>query len=161
MNFILFGQKNSGKTHFGKLLAKKLNFFFIDTDNLIEVLYYQIKNKKISYKEIFKKEGEKYFRKLEKKVIFSLKNSKNSVIALGGGSILSKETQNFLKNFGKLIYLKISFETFLKRSENTYPSHLKKIFHERKKIFEKILSFKLDVDKMPLEKLLKRLSDVK
>ena len=49
-----------GKTTVGKLLSKKLNMKFIDTDNYITTQT----NTNIS--EIFEKYGESYFRDLEK-----------------------------------------------------------------------------------------------
>ena len=57
-NLVLIGMMGSGKSSIGKILSKKLEFEFIDTDNKIE----QIEKKTIS--EIFKKKGEKYFRNI-------------------------------------------------------------------------------------------------
>ena len=57
-NLVLVGMMGSGKSLIGKLLSKKLEFEFIDTDNKIE----EFEKKTIS--EIFKKNGEKYFRNI-------------------------------------------------------------------------------------------------
>ena len=61
-NLVLVGMMGSGKTLIGKILSKKLEFEFIDTDNKIE----EFESKTIS--EIFKKNGEKYFRKIEEEI---------------------------------------------------------------------------------------------
>ena len=58
-NLVLVGMMGAGKSSIGKILSKKLEFEFIDTDNKIE----EIEKKTIS--EIFKKNGEKYFRNIE------------------------------------------------------------------------------------------------
>ena len=60
MRVILIGFMGVGKTSVGKKLAKKLNFDFIDTDYEVEILA----NKTIP--DIFERDGEKHFRKLEK-----------------------------------------------------------------------------------------------
>ena len=51
----------SGKTTLGKIIAKKQNLKFIDTDLNIE------KNNYMTIKEIFEKKGEKFFRIEEEK----------------------------------------------------------------------------------------------
>ena len=73
-NIVLVGMMGSGKSSIGKILSKKLEFEFIDTDYKIE----EIEKKTIS--EIFKKKGEIYFRNIEE--IISLKSLKlnNKVI---------------------------------------------------------------------------------
>ena len=82
-NLVLVGMMGSGKSLIGKILSKKLDFDFIDTDRKIE----EIEKKTIS--EIFKNNGEKYFRDIEE--VISLKSLKlnNRVIALGGGGYIN------------------------------------------------------------------------
>jgi len=55
----------SGKTSVGKILANHFKFSFIDTDLSIE----NQENKTIN--QIFKFNGEAYFRQLEKKILKS------------------------------------------------------------------------------------------
>ena len=50
-----------GKSTIGRILAKRLKIKFIDVDKIIE------KNERKTIKQIFEENGEKYFRKLEKK----------------------------------------------------------------------------------------------
>jgi len=78
----------------------------LDSDDLIESL----ENRKI--KNIFKTEGEGYFRDLEQKTANWLeKNVKNSIISTGGGFY---RVEN-LKKIGTIIYLQSSFEAILDR----------------------------------------------
>jgi shikimate kinase len=150
-NIILFGQKNAGKTFFGKFLSKFLNFNFIDTDHLLENFYFLNTSKKLSTKKIFLYHGESFFRNFEKKTILSIdKNTKNTIISIGAGAILDKDTKNFLKDLGNFIFLKISLKTFLKRShQNSLPTlltlkSLEEHFKKREKILKKIKSKVLD-----------------
>jgi len=82
-----------GKSTLGKIVAKKLNLEFVDTDTKIEEKYLMKIN------AIFKKKGEKFFRlEEEKEVLKSLKKN-NCVIALGGGAFINKTIRNnILKN---------------------------------------------------------------
>ncbi len=55
----LIGFMGAGKTEIGKILSKKLNYKFLDSDYEIE------KYEKMTISEIFKTKGEEYFRNLE------------------------------------------------------------------------------------------------
>lgn len=97
----------SGKSTIGRELAKKLNTYFIDTDNLIE----NFENRSI--KEIFEKEGEEVFRQKEKECFEWIKKDvKNTIISVGGGfPVFVPE----IKEAGVVIYLKVEFEEIVKR----------------------------------------------
>ncbi|MCK5176932.1 MAG: (d)CMP kinase, partial [Candidatus Aenigmarchaeota archaeon] len=55
MNITLIGMAGVGKSFIGKKLAKKLNYDFIDVDELIE------KNTNLKLQQIIDKFGERYF----------------------------------------------------------------------------------------------------
>jgi len=109
INITLCGMMGSGKSTIGKLLAKKLNFGFIDTDKLIEE-----KTGK-SIKKIFIENGENYFRQLEKKIIINILKNPKCVISLGGGSILSNSIRNMIQINSYNIYLEVHINTLVKR----------------------------------------------
>lgn len=109
INITLCGMMGSGKSLIGQMLAKNLNFKFIDTDKLIE------KKTGESINEIFNKYGEKYFRELEEREIISILNNKKFVISLGGGSIESKNIRNILRVNSFNIYLEVKHEILKKR----------------------------------------------
>ncbi len=156
MNIILFGFKSSGKTFLGRLLALKLSRPFIDTDEALERLYFHREKKTLSCNEIFHKEGEDFFRSLEKEVVFSLKSSSNAVIALGGGS-LNEKVFPFLSRIGDLLYLRASLGLILKRiKEQKLPAFvekekepfqtLQKLFYEKEVFFQKFKAQELSSD---------------
>lgn len=91
-----------GKSTIGKALAEKLNLEFVDTDLYIE----KFENKKTD--NIFKDNGENYFRTLESKVIKEISENRNLVISTGGGAILNKENIDALKVNGTIIFLDAS-----------------------------------------------------
>ena len=139
-NLVLLGMMAVGKTTLARIVARKHNLKFVDTDANI------IKKNSMSIAEIFKKKGESFFRKEEEKeVLKSLKNN-NCVIALGGGAFINKIIrENVLKN-AISIWLNTNIETLNNRIKQNYKrplltkknneAKLKKIYLERKKIYE-------------------------
>ena len=82
-NLVLVGMMGSGKSLIGKILSKKLDFDFIDTDSQIE------EKEKKTIPEIFKNNGEKYFRDIEELISIKSLKLNNKVIALGGGGYIN------------------------------------------------------------------------
>lgn len=108
MNLLLFGFKASGKTHFGKMLSKSMHRTFVDTDDFIREEYEKESGTHKSIREIYKKLGNAGFRKIETKVIFKLKDLNNTIIALGGGTVIDSENIEILQTVGAMVYLKTS-----------------------------------------------------
>ena len=90
-NLILLGMMGVGKTTIGRILAKKLNLEFIDTDEHIE------KKNLMTVSEIFEKKGEKFFRTEEKNVIYELLKKNSCVFALGGGAFMNENIRETVK----------------------------------------------------------------
>ena len=96
----LIGFMGVGKTTIAKLLANKLKLPFFDTDQIIE------QQEKRSIAEIFKKEGELYFRMLETELLKQY-NSKG-IVACGGGLAIHNNNMKLINSKGISIYLKAS-----------------------------------------------------
>ena len=99
---VLIGPPGAGKTSIGKLLAKKLDRSFVDSDKAIE----ERTGKKIT--EIFADDGEPRFRAIEREVVLELLDSENEIISLGGGSVLNEEIQRRLTKEEGVVYLQVS-----------------------------------------------------
>jgi len=100
----------TGKTAVGRELAKKKKWQFVDLDDLIEL------REKRTIGDIFAKEGEPYFRRLEKKVLREVTREKKFVVACGGGIVLDKDNIKIMKETGIIICLKATPEVILKRT---------------------------------------------
>jgi shikimate kinase len=154
-NIYLIGFMGAGKTTVGALLAEILGLPFEDTDHLIE------RGEGRTISEIFRVEGEPYFRLRESQVIRSTQNSVPKVIALGGGAILLEENRDFLNKNGHVVYLRTERETLatrLSQNQNQRPllnfNSLETLFEIRQPLYETGVksAFTLDTDrKIPSE----------
>ena len=116
-NVVLIGFMGVGKGSVAREVIKYSEYIAIDTDDLIE----SMENRKI--KAIFEDEGEKYFRKLEKKVAKWLEGSvKNTLISTGGGFY----KQENLKKIGTIVLLDSPFDAIIKRIKE-HPNAAKKL----------------------------------
>ena len=128
-----------GKSTIGKILAKKLNYNFVDVDKLIE------SKENLSINLIFKHKGENYFRKIEYKVILSELKNNNSVISLGGGAFLNTTIRKNAKKLSTSFWLDVPVDELIKRLKKNKKRPLllnknlnetvKKIYFDRKKIY--------------------------
>ena len=104
MNIVLIGFRGTGKSTVGKLLAKRLERDFVDSDKYIE------SSTGKTIKSIFEEDGEEDFRKIEAGAIAELSKVDNKVISAGGGAVLKKENVRNLKDNGFLVLLEATPE---------------------------------------------------
>jgi len=151
-----------GKGSIAREIVSISDYMAVDTDDLIE----SMENKKI--KKIFEENGEKYFRKLEKKVAHWLEKSvKNTLISTGGGFY---KVDN-LKKIGTIVLLDAPFEKILERIQN-HPNAKKKLakrpllkdlkkakelYDTRRPEYLKIADIVIDVSEKPLSKSAKEI----
>lgn len=109
-NIFLIGPMGAGKSTIGRQLAQQLSMEFVDSDNEIE----QRAGADISW--IFDVEGEEGFRKREERIINELTQRQGIVLSTGGGSVLSKDTRNYLSARGIVIYLKTTVDKQVERT---------------------------------------------
>ena len=100
--FYISGFMASGKSTIGSMLANSLGWQFIDLDEAVE------KKEKKMITQIFTDEGENYFRQRETEILREIVVGDNIIISLGGGTLLKAENREFIKDTGKLIFLKTS-----------------------------------------------------
>ncbi|MEM8955971.1 MAG: shikimate kinase [Verrucomicrobiota bacterium] len=113
-NVILIGFMGSGKTTLGQELAPRLDFAFIDTDNLV------VSQAGKPIPKIFADHGEEHFRDLESRALSSLIQESSKVIATGGGIVLRPENRALLRKIGFTVWLDASEDTIFDRvSRNT------------------------------------------
>ena len=111
---ILLGYMGCGKSTIAKFLAEKVDFPYLDLDEIIE------KRENATVKNIFSEKGEIYFRKLEHDIFTELmKNQDSFIMSLGGGTPCYANNHELLKGENVVsIYLKGSVETLYERVRN-------------------------------------------
>ena len=111
MKIVLLGYMASGKSTIGREISKKLDMKFIDLDDYIS------KREKRTISEIFKVEGEIYFRRIESLYLGEILNSKDSfILSLGGGTpCYSNNMELILNSEASSIYIKAGIKTLVSR----------------------------------------------
>jgi shikimate kinase len=156
-NIILIGPMGSGKSTIGKMLAKKLNRDFMDSDHFIE------QRTGVDIARIFDIEGETGFRDRESTALKTLLDQNNRVVATGGGSVLRSENRALLKSMGYIIFLDTSVNQQLQRlrrdkkrpllqTENPR-ERLENLFDERRPIYLDLADLAVKTDRKLARKL--------
>jgi shikimate kinase len=105
----LVGLPGSGKSTVGRLLARRLELDFADSDHLIE------ERIGCPIRDFFESQGEPAFRDAEEAVIADLANSFNGVLATGGGAVLREANRSRLRAAGRGVYLQSTPDELFRR----------------------------------------------
>jgi 3-dehydroquinate synthase len=127
-NIFLVGLMGAGKTTIGRLLARRLDLTFIDSDHEIEA------RTGATIPWIFEIEGEASFRRREADVIRELTAQNGIVLATGGGAVLDPASRALLAERGTVIYLRASVSSILQRTAHDKNRPLLQTADPRKKL---------------------------
>lgn len=108
----LIGLMGAGKSYWTKKMSKWMKSGGYDLDALIEM------NEEKTIAEIFREDGEDYFRKIESKILKWFKEKKKYVLATGGGAPCFNNNMEWMKKEGVVIWLDESIEVLVKRLVN-------------------------------------------
>ena len=163
MKIFLIGPMGSGKSTIGKVLSKRLEYDFYDTDKLVE----KVVGKKI--KEIFEQNGEQYFRLKESEELDKTRKLKNAVIATGGGIIENEKNRLFLKEEKKVIFLDSSVERQYDRTKKSQKRPLlnngnsmkilKNLYQKRLSFYQEVSKLKISMDNLTEGKIFEKILD--
>ena len=140
-----------GKSTLGKIVAKKLNLKFVDTDLNIE--------KKCSMKiwEIFENMGEDFFRIEEEKEVLECLKKNKTVLAVGGGAFINKNIREAILKNSLSFWLDLNLKTITQRikwnkkrpllNQQNAEEIIKKLYARRKNIY-KLAEYKVNCNKM-------------
>lgn len=103
------GFRGTGKSTISRLLAEKLEWKYISTDQQIE------EKAGITINEIVGKKGWKYFRKLETEIIDGLVSSRNMVIDTGGGIVENQKNILQLNSYSLMVWVDANIKDIIER----------------------------------------------
>lgn len=107
---VLTGFMGTGKSAVALLLARRLGFDAVDTDQIIEARHGSIP-------EIFATDGEAAFRAMERAVVAEIQNRDRVVIATGGGLMLDPENARRLGSGARVFCLTADSAAVVRRIE--------------------------------------------
>ncbi|MGH8671672.1 MAG: shikimate kinase [Burkholderiales bacterium] len=161
-NIFLVGPMGAGKTTVGKLLAKHLDKTFIDADHELE------RRTGVDIALIFEMEGESGFRAREAKLLEELATRQNTVLATGGGAVLSKAVREALRRNGTVVYLRAEVAELRRRTGNdktrpllqtTDPENkLREILEQRDPLYREIADLVVESGRHNVHRLAKQLA---
>lgn len=136
-NIVLIGISGCGKTSIGDILARKLNYEFVDTDDVVESFG-------MTVEELFES-GEESFRLIETMAVKQAASYENAVISTGGGVVLKDENMKHLKQNSIIVFIVRDLNRIkksLEKDRNVRPllkddDSLDKLYFKRLPLYER------------------------
>ena len=160
-SIFLVGMMGAGKTSVGRVLAKRLQKTFYDSDHVIE------DRTGVKIPVIFEIEGEAGFRLRESAVVDELTALRDIVLATGGGAVLSEKNRDRLRTRGTVLYLRASVRDLLNRTrhDKNRPllqaadprARLTELYEIRDPLYREVAHLTVDTGNQSLTSLVNRL----
>jgi shikimate kinase len=133
----LVGFMAAGKTSVARALAERLGWQSEDIDNLIEA------REQRTVAEIFARDGEPYFRTIEREILHLLLPLRRTVIATGGGTFVEPANRATINLDGVSVWLDVPVDLILDRAPAdgsrplaTNPARLRWLYETRRSAYE-------------------------
>ncbi len=145
-NIILIGMPGAGKSTLGVLLARAMNYRFLDTDLLIQEREGRL------LCEIIAQEGMERFLEIEGEVNAGI-SAERTVIAPGGSAIYSETAMEHFSKIGTIVYLHVPVTELAKRLGDLKRrgvvlkegQSLETLYEERRVYYERYAQVTVDV----------------
>jgi len=105
----LVGFMAAGKTTVARRLAARLGWRAEDVDELIEA------RERATVADIFAKQGESYFRSVEREILRLVMPLRHAIVATGGGTFMDPESQQAINLDGASVWLDVPLATVIAR----------------------------------------------
>jgi shikimate kinase len=160
-NVILIGMPGVGKSTVGVLLAKRLNFSFLDTD-----IYIQTQEGK-SLQELIQIHGAAGFCDIEERHILSVDVSSH-VIAPGGSVVYRPKTMEHLGINGVIIHLDLELDRLTKRLDDIAArgvviapdQKLEDLFVQRHPLYQKYANVRIITDGLTPDQVVGKIIEI-
>jgi shikimate kinase len=155
----LVGFMAAGKTSVGRALARRLDWKFIDIDELIE------RQEHMTVAEIFARQGEPYFRAAERAVVAHQLHARHVVVATGGGTFVDPQNRAAIRGDGVSVWLDAPLERVIARmpADGRRPlasdrADLERLYEGRRLAYEQA-HVRLDAGRAGVDALVEQLVD--
>ena len=159
-NVILIGMPGSGKTTIGTELSEKIGYGYVDSDSVIVAR----EGKRLN--EIIADVGREKFLDIEAKVNSEI-CADRCVIATGGSVIYREKAMEKLKAMGKIVYLKLSYESIASRLGDLQKRGvalkdgftLMDLYRERTPLYEKYADISVDLTGLDVQRSVEKVAE--
>lgn len=150
---LLIGMMGAGKTTTGRLLADRLHWPYLDSDDEIE------RQTGRTVPEIWKAEGEAAFRAEETRVLAeATRSTEPVVVSVAGGAVLNPDNRDRIRSAGLVVWLRAEVATLAERVgrgagrpllEGGPAAALARLSTQRAPIYAELADVVFDVDRLP------------
>ena len=161
-NIVLIGMPGAGKSTLGIVLAKIMNYDFVDADLVIQSQCDKTLQKLIDAC------GPEGFIQVENQILSDIRAAK-AIIATGGSAVYSDEAMRHLTEIGTVVYLKISYEQLVGRLSDFQERgvvlkggigmSLRELYDERLPLYERYAEVTVDVDDLSITAAARKVAD--
>jgi len=155
----LVGFMAAGKTTLAKALAKRLDWRAVDIDELIE------ERERQSVADIFARQGEGYFRAVERRALLEQIAPRHLVVATGGGTFADVQNRAAINADGVSVWLDVPLDRLIGRvpADGRRPlaadrSGFERLYHQRRAAYEQA-HVRLDAARASVDALVEQLVD--
>jgi shikimate kinase len=150
-NIILIGLPGAGKSTLGVVLAKIVNYRFLDCDLLIQ----QKRGKTLQ--ELIDELGVPGFLEVENEVLSGI-SARRTIISTGGSAVYSQQAMAHLGSIGTVVHLQVGYDEMARRlgdldergvvARDGKAVDLRSLYEERMPLYERYAEITLDVDQV-------------
>lgn len=161
-NIVMIGMPGSGKSTIGVVLAKILNYDFVDVDLIIQ----QRCDKTLQ--RLIDALGPAGFIDVENEVLLDM-NFEHTVVSTGGSAVYSHDAIQHLADIGRIVYLQVSLPELEKRlcdfSERGVVmrregcTSLADLYDERIPLYEKYADITVDIDGLSITESARKVAE--
>ena len=155
----LVGFMGAGKTTLARALAARLDWRAEDVDERIEA------RERCSIAEVFSREGEPYFRSVERQVLVDLLPLRHTVVATGGGTFADPENRALINRDGLSVWIDVPLASIVERvpSDGRRPlaadrARFEQLYESRRAAYRQA-HFRLDASRNPVPALVEQVID--